>query len=1201
MLLRRLFGSDRPGTDGEDESRFAEEVEQTRRDLSALPDKSLDDFRDDVRSLNHESTSKRDAFALLGEISRRLRGETPYAEQYIAGHALYDKTIVEMPNGEGKTLAATFPAFLYTLEHSGGRVHIVTDNSYLARRDATNMGPLFTRAGATVGLVTDEGHEHVAAGKGDFVLEPCSPREAYSCDIVYADKAVLVTDYVRDHQMLFPRRRRIAKLDYAIIDEADSILIDAGDDVLSLGERTLDDPDVVTNRYRTANTLVASMHADADLVVDRRYGMITLTLSGESRCEAFLGVPSVYDDATNRWYRHVSLALRAHHLMREGAEYLVMGDEVVPLDKETGRLLRNERYTDGLHQALEAKHGIPIRPETFSTAAITVQNFFRSYERLAGMTGTASPHERHYRDVYGCRTKHIPPRKPIVRIAQHDLLYRTEREKHRAVVREIVRLHERNQPVLVGTQTPRDANTIVTALREMGIEAELLTAREHDREAAIIAGAGQPGSVVVAARLAGRGTDILVNDACFLRKCDLCPASSDTPQSPQQRQICEQDLACGLAVIGDGRGDIRSDGQLAGRTGRRGLPGRTQFFLSLEDDLMTKFGSERIQEFMRFLGMEEDVPIEHSMVVNAIARAQRQLQAASYTRFRSLFRRDLVLDSYRARFYLFRESLLSAPDISAVVQQIVTSFGAGCRRRFLPAARARWDIEALRGALHAIGFAAEMLVGIAASRDSGEVERTIRERLSSLLAERQEIIGRVEPFDLRAFVLVEALDRSWAWFLAELARLQGKLVIAEASDDAVTHRLAKEIRNLHDRMLENAERQFLTRLIGETATPEVLLGRIIDIAINENDWDAAHSLVACADRVAATDAAAKLISRVAYQLWTANRSGEAEQTLRDRLLVEPHETSTINMLGFLLNRSERFEESRQLLETAIEGNAGDKETLRHLGWALYQIGDFAGSIARYRSAVGEDFERLTEVPELITILAEGDQLDEAVRASLILAIRQPSADSLRKLVDYALASGRRADILDYIGKHFENADVSAGVCLEIGEHVLIEHKDPSLAVPFLARGVEIDPDEAMLRMYLGDSYQQIGDLVHALREYEAAVALRPPYVRWALYRSGEVQQKLAEHEAAIRSFDRALAEDDAWPGAFLLRARSRLFLRDHEAAFEDLRRAHAEVGPDDRKTADLFGDVLDEVDVPLPPDLLERKMNLTRSSRGNIQ
>jgi preprotein translocase subunit SecA len=590
-----------------------------------------------------------EAFAVAREGGKRILNMRHFDVQLMGGIVLHRGKIAEMKTGEGKTLVATLPVYLNAL--TGRGVHLVTVNDYLARRDAEWMGRLYKFLGLTVGVIQNH--------HGDRERQ-----EAYGCDVTYGTNNEYGFDYLRDN-MKFDLEAMVQRDPaYAIVDEVDSILIDEARTPLIISGPSEERPD----KYYSVDRIVPRLVKEKDYQVDEKQHTAVLTEEGVLHAEKLLGVNNLYDPDNMDTLHAVQQALRAHTLYKLDVEYVVKDGEVLIVDEFTGRLMPGRRWSDGLHQAVEAKEGVKIEAENQTLATITFQNLFRMYDKLAGMTGTADTEAAEFYSIYKLDVVVIPPNRKMVRIDRADLVYKTEREKFNAIVDEIKLLHEKGQPALVGTISIEKSEALSSALKRKGVQHVVLNAKYHEKEAEIIAQAGRKGAVTIATNMAGRGTDILLGGNPEFAAAQKNKDVAD----PAERKRIEEEIAAqwkldhdevvdigGLCIVGTERHESRRiDNQLRGRSGRQGDPGASRFYLSLEDDLMRIFGGERLMNWMEKLGMEEGVPIEHGMVTKSIERAQKQVEGRNFEARKHLLEYDDVMNKQRESVYTLRRSIL---------------------------------------------------------------------------------------------------------------------------------------------------------------------------------------------------------------------------------------------------------------------------------------------------------------------------------------------------------------------------------------------------------------------------------------------------------------------------------------------------------------------------------------------------------------
>ncbi len=659
-----------------------------------------------------------EAFALVREASRRTLGMRHFDEQMIGGMVLHNGRIAEMKTGEGKTLVATLPAYLNALEGKG--VHIVTVNDYLASRDANWMRPVYEYCGLSVGLIVHG-------------LTYEDRKQAYACDITYATNNELGFDYLRDNMVIAYEHMVQRDLFYAIIDEVDSILVDeARTPLIISGEG-----DKPTNLYYQIAKFIPRLIADEDYKVDEKAHLVTLTEDGVRRVEKHFNVDNLSENM--ELAHHVNQGLRAHSLMRRDRDYVVKDDQVIIVDEFTGRLMFGRRYSDGLHQAIEAKEGVKIEKESQTLATVTFQNYFRMYSKLAGMTGTAKTEEEEFRKIYNMDVVAIPTHMPMVRHDRADFVYRSEEGKFQAVVEDIVERHAKGQPVLVGTISIEKSELLSTMLVKRGVTHQVLNAKHHEKEAQIIAQAGQKGTVTIATNMAGRGTDIVLGDGVT-------------------------ELG-GLYVLGTERHEARRiDNQLRGRSGRQGDPGESRFYVSLEDDLMRLFGAATIDGVMGRLGMDDSMPIENRMVSKGIENAQKKVEGRNFGIRKNVLEYDDVINQQREVIYGERRKVLTGENlkdtiasmIDDVINAVVDSFAGEIRYSD------DWDLPGLmayveQNILPHPNFDLESLKGLTRR----QVKDLLMEATHALYETREQELGEETMRELEKALMLRIIDEKW--------------------------------------------------------------------------------------------------------------------------------------------------------------------------------------------------------------------------------------------------------------------------------------------------------------------------------------------------------------------------------------------------------------------------------------------------------
>ena len=712
-----------------------------------------------------------EAFAVVREAAWRVLGQRPYDVQIVGAGALHEGRVAEMKTGEGKTLVSTMPAYLNAL---GGRgVHLVTVNDYLASRDAEWMGTVHRSLGLQVGLIQS-------------AMSPAERRPAYECDITYGTNNEFGFDYLRDNMSMKPENMVQRGHHYAIVDEVDSILIDEARTPLIISGRVSDS----AKWYKDFARIAARLHRDIHYEVDEGKRQVLTTEAGVYQVEQFLGVENLYDHAAVDFVHYLETALRAKELYHRDQEYLLDRGQVKIVDEFTGRVLEGRRYSEGLHQAIEAKEGARILDENQTLATITLQNYFRMYDKLSGMTGTAVTEAPELAQIYNLEVVTIPTNMPVVRDDEGDQVYKTEKAKYEAVVEEVASAHEQGQPVLLGTVSIENSERLSALLSRRGIRHQVLNAKHHAREAEIISQAGRPHAVTVATNMAGRGVDIMLggNHEAFAR-LDLRRENVD-PEDPKYetryRELAanyREELtgdrdrvleAGGLLVLGTERHESRRiDNQLRGRSGRQGDPGRTRFFLSLQDDLMRRFQGERVASIMGRLKIPDDVPIEHKMVTNAVERAQRQVEAQNFEIRKNVLKYDEVMNRQRERIYEWRNEILVKEETGSLVAKWMEETIEGIvTEEFGPLAPTDWDWQSLNRELEVYypsslspdDSGRRLTTETVTEMASGQAKEAYRRKVAEL---GPEVVAAVERS-----VMLSVIDNKWREQLAEMDYLR---------------------------------------------------------------------------------------------------------------------------------------------------------------------------------------------------------------------------------------------------------------------------------------------------------------------------------------------------------------------------------------------------------------------------------------------
>ena len=723
---------------------LVEKIESLGPDMQKLSDEELKGKTREFKKRLEEGETLDDllpeAFAVVREAGKRVLGMEHFRVQLIGGIILHQGRIAEMRTGEGKTLVATLPAYLNALEGKG--VHIVTVNDYLAKRDAEEMGQIHEFLGLTVGVVLND-------------MKQDERRAAYNCDITYVTNNELGFDYLRDNMVIYKEQLVQRDLHYCIIDEVDSILIDEARTPLIIsgqsGKSTklYEACDILAQQLERGEashemTKMAAIMGEevietGDFVVNEKDKIVNLTEQGVHKVENFFHIENLADPENLEIQHNITLALRAHNLMHKDQDYVVKDDEILIVDEFTGRIMPGRRYSDGLHQAIEAKEHVKIKRESKTLATITFQNFFNKYDKKGGMTGTAITEEKEFRDIYAMDVVEIPTNRPVIRVDHEDAVYMTKKEKFNAVVNAVVEAHAKQQPVLVGTITIETSELISRMLKRQGIKHNVLNAKFHELEAEIVAQAGQAGAVTIATNMAGRGTDIKLDDV--------------------SRE------AGGLMIIGTERHESRRiDNQLRGRSGRQGDPGESRFYISLEDDLMRLFGSERLMKIFTSLGVAENEQIEHKMLSNAIEKAQEKIEFNNFGIRKNLLDYDQVNNEQREIIYKERRQVLDGENmreaIYKMIQDTVDTYVDMCFSDDVDSEE--WDLNEFNGVLLPIIPVQPLTPESVKGKKRDEIKHALKEEAVKLYEEKEAEFPEPEQLrELERVVLLKCIDSKW--------------------------------------------------------------------------------------------------------------------------------------------------------------------------------------------------------------------------------------------------------------------------------------------------------------------------------------------------------------------------------------------------------------------------------------------------------
>jgi preprotein translocase subunit SecA len=776
-MLKEMFSSFFPSRNSRELKRMAGIVEVINgldSRTASLSDEGLrektTEFRSRIAKGESIDSILPEAFAVAREASRRVLGMKHFDVQLLGGIVLHEGRIAEMKTGEGKTLVATLPVYLNALEGKG--VHVVTVNDYLARRDSEWMGRLYGFLGLKTGLIQHD-------------LPDLERKEAYSADITYGTNNEFGFDYLRDNMKYESDQFVQRDLNFAIVDEVDSILIDEARTPLIISGPSEESTDL----YYRVDRLMPNLSRDVHFKIDEKLKTVTLTEEGNNVVEELLGVGNLYDVANISWFHHVLQALKAHHIYRRDVDYVVKNGEVLIVDEFTGRLMPGRRWGEGLHQAVEAKERVKIEMENQTLATITFQNYFRMYSKLSGMTGTADTEAQEFHKIYNLDVIVVPTHRNMIREDLPDQIYRTNKEKFHAIVDDIRDRHQKDQPVLVGTVSIEKSEYLSSLLKASGIPHKVLNAKFHELEAEIVAQAGRRGMVTIATNMAGRGTDIVLGgNADFLMKALLQERANrneipSEEEIPLIRQELDRTLTAergevvqrgGLHIIGTERHESRRiDNQLRGRSGRQGDPGSSRFYLSLEDDLLRIFGADRIKGLMDRLGVEEGVPIEHGFVTKAIENAQKKVEAYHFDVRKQLLEYDDVMNQQRLIFYELRKRVLKIEELPELLAEWGQDVLNTLVMEFAPEDQypETWDIEGLvAGVEEKVGFplVPENLrdMGILALKES------VYDAYLAFLEHRENDFGKETFWAIVRFLILQNLDNQWKEHLLNMDHLK---------------------------------------------------------------------------------------------------------------------------------------------------------------------------------------------------------------------------------------------------------------------------------------------------------------------------------------------------------------------------------------------------------------------------------------------
>jgi preprotein translocase subunit SecA len=816
---------------------LADATAKLEAQVKALSDEDLRaktaEFRKHYRDGEDLDDLLPEAFACVREASRRTTGMRHYDVQVMGGSVLHQGNIAEMKTGEGKTLVATLPLFLNAIPGEGA--HLVTVNDYLARRDTQWMGPVYHALGMTVGCLQHEASyvydpTYTSGTPAMSHLRPVTRREAYAADITYGTNHEFGFDYLRDNMVVDANQRVQRGLAYAIVDEVDYILIDEARTPLIISGPAQESTQV----YATVAGLVPRLKLGEDFETDEKTRGVTLLEPGIDKMEAWLRVPNLYAPENVLLVHHIENALKAQVHYRKDREYVVQNGEVIIVDEFTGRLMAGRRWSDGLHQAVEAKEGLKVQQETITYATITLQNYFRMYKKLAGMTGTGLTEAEEFQKIYGLDVMPVPTHRPMIRTDHPDYIFVDEKGKWKAIARDIKAEHDKGRPMLIGTTSIEKSEMLSAMLRREGITCEVLNAKQHEREAQVVAQAGRIGAVTVATNMAGRGTDIILGGntdsliADELRKHgettedaepDLLQKARDEVMARWKEEHDKVVAMGGLFVLGTERHEARRiDNQLRGRAGRQGDPGTSRFYVALDDDLMRRFGGERVKGIMSWAGIKEDEAIENSMVSKAMENAQQKVEAQNFEIRRYLVAYDDVVNKHRDVIYSERNKILSGADLKAnILEMLEKELRAVMAAKLAGRDADEWDVEGLAAELKAIfplpdHLQADKLETMAKE----EIESAVLEHAHTLYEEREQLFTPQNMRLMERLVMLRIIDTHWVMHLTTMEGLRQSVGMQGVGqrDPLVSYRT--EGHQSFESLLTNIQRD-IARTIFQTA------------------------------------------------------------------------------------------------------------------------------------------------------------------------------------------------------------------------------------------------------------------------------------------------------------------------------------------------------------------------------------------------
>jgi len=790
---------------------IVDNVNKLEPSISSLSDNALKEKTTEFKKrLNNGDTLDDilvEAFAVVREAAKRTIHMRHFDVQILGGIVLHMGRIAEMKTGEGKTLVATLPAYLNALEGKG--VHIVTVNDYLAKRDAEWMGEIYKFLGLSVGVIVHD-------------LDDQQRQLAYNADITYGTNNEFGFDYLRDNMKFDIKEMVQRELNYAIVDEVDSILIDEARTPLIISGQSEES----TSKYYTIDKIIPKLKPEKDYTVDEKQRNVILTEQGALTVEKLLGINNIFEPSQMETLHHVNQALKAHVIFKRDVDYVVKDGQVVIVDEFTGRLMPGRRWSDGLHQAIEAKEGVRIENENQTLATITFQNYFRMYKKLAGMTGTADTEAGEFKKIYNLDVNVIPTNLPMIRIDHEDLIYRTQKEKFNAVIEEIVELNKKGRPVLVGTISIEKSELLSKMLTKRGIKHHVLNAKYHEKEAMIIAQAGRKGAVTIATNMAGRGVDIVLGGNPEYMIKEKIKAGEIKPEDYQKvyeatKKICDEEKKevielGGLHIIGTERHEARRiDNQLRGRAGRQGDPGSSRFYIALEDDLMRRFGSERISSFMQRLGMSEGEPITHPWISKAIENAQKKVEEHNFEIRKQLLEYDDVMNKQREVVYAKRKEILKGDNLHELITEMTEQTIDDILHKHIedPKRPEEWDFNAIGNAIEGmLSIKLELSDEQKANITAYELKDILLDKAKKNIEEKERILTPAAFIDLVKFIFLQVLDSNWKDFLLNMDHLKEGIGLRGYAQRDPLIEYKKEAFNMFQQMLDQVREESIMRL-----------------------------------------------------------------------------------------------------------------------------------------------------------------------------------------------------------------------------------------------------------------------------------------------------------------------------------------------------------------------------------------------------